>query len=342
MSLAERHDYLVHLDAVRSLTARLVTQWAARWAHAAPLGAAVSKQLSRDGKSYRPTMALAVCNLLSSDPTRAYPVAASAEIYHAASLIFDDIEDNSDRRGGDTTMHATVGMSTAINVAGVIRSLSYHAIESSTNLTDPEKYALRRRLDHTSTVVPIGQGMDIGWQLGWYRSVLSFPYESMVAMKTGALFGYAAWGAAATGSTSDALVDRIADLATEIGSIYQLIDDFVDTFGQAGPGLPDDVRDGKITYPVVLLARALDRDGRGSTAADLFEAARTRNWASVQGERLLGLLVELGIESVARADLHRRIDESVKRIESIRAGIGGGLDFPSFISSWHDLIPAEA
>lgn len=337
MFLAEQHDYRVHLDAIRSLMARLVGQWAAQWADAVPLGAAVSRQLARRGKGYRPTMALAVCNLLSSDPTRAYPAAASAEIYHTASLIFDDVEDNSDRRDGGAAVHATAGVSTAINVAGVIRSLSYHAIESSDDLTDAEKYALCRRLDRTSTVIPIGQGIDIGWHLGWYKSILDFPYEAMVAMKTGALFGYAAWGAAVAGSAGSPLIDRIADLGTEIGSLYQLIDDVADTFAP-GSDLPDDVRDGKVTYPVILLVRALDRNGRGAVAAELFDSARTRQWNSTDHERLLSLLAELGIESMARRDLHRRLDVAVERIEWIRSTAGGGSDLSSFVSSWHDLV----
>src|SRR4051812_31040032 len=67
------------------------------------------------GKQLRARLSLTIVDALSGDFQKVYAPAASAELYHLAALILDDIEDNSEFRRGRPAVHTTTATSTAIN-----------------------------------------------------------------------------------------------------------------------------------------------------------------------------------------------------------------------------------
>lgn len=236
--------YARHLIAVDDLMVAELARWP--WADVRPLRDLVEEQIRREGKRLRPLLTFILVDLLAGSFEKSYPAAAGVELYHIASTVMDDVQDNADLRRGMRTIHTAYGTSVAINVAATVRSLSYHPIHRSTDLDPAEKLELHRRLDTAATVLLFGQSIDIGWNVSWYRSGEDFPYERMVEWKTGALFGCAAAMAAIVSGAQPSAIDAAGRFGTAFGALYQRIDDYVDMFGE-------DLRNAKLTYPVIRL-----------------------------------------------------------------------------------------
>ena len=234
------------------------------WGYAPQMKALVLRYLTRTGKRLRPMMLFIFNDLFSGDVTRTCCAAASIETYHTATLIYDDIQDNSEFRRGLPCAHITASTSMAMNQAGVIRSLMYHMLYRCHKLSVEEQLAVHRYIDKATTLVAVGQSIDIGWHEGWYTTYRDFPYDAMIAQKTGALFGCAAATGAYLAGATQREIDVAEQMGTEIGSLFQTVDDYLDVFGDPvlmGRPLNDDLREGKITAPVLCLLN--DLAGKG-------------------------------------------------------------------------------
>lgn len=291
-----RGRYAEHLDRVGDLMLAELTEWA--WDELGRLGAIIEDQVRRGGKRLRPLVAFVFAELHGADVDRVVAAATSVEFYHLAALVLDDVQDNSAVRRGARAVHTTSSVSTAINVAAAIRSLSYHPIHRAESLKPAEKLGLHRELDEAATRLVLGQSIDIGWHEGWYRSHLEFPYERMLRWKTGSLFGCASAMGALVGGAGPASIDSARDRGTELGLLFQLVDDYLDVFGDEDALLRpkfEDLRAGKLSGPVVYLLRALHPAGQEVVRR---LAHRTSGW-----EWLLTLLRESGIDRAMRDEV---------------------------------------
>jgi octaprenyl-diphosphate synthase len=277
-SLSRLEHHVAQIDALMLAELR---QWP--WTFAAPLHRLIDAQLRQPGKRLRPLLALAITRMLGGQPERVYPGAAGVEFYHLASLILDDVEDNSDSRRGLHTIHTTAGTSTAINTAATIRSLAYHPIHRSPLLEPVEKLEMHRRLDIAATHLVIGQSIDIGWHAGWFQTPHAFPYDQMASWKTGALFAASASIAAIACGADHDLTERFAALGATFGWLYQMVDDAQDMFPTPGVADEDagaevpvslDLAQGKPTYPLLVLLNLLSGADRSRAVLILQSAVQ--------------------------------------------------------------------
>jgi geranylgeranyl pyrophosphate synthase len=295
------------LEQVRAIMLGELECWP--WQAVTAMRGLVERQLQQPGKQLRPRLGLAIADVFGARPEPTYPAVASIEFYHAASLILDDIQDGSDFRHGARSLHTTVGTGMAINVAATIRSLSYHTIHRSSSLRDDQKLDMHRRLDTAATHLLLGQSIDIGWNLDWYPAREDFPYEQMAAWKTGALFGCAASMAAVASEVALERVDAAEQIGTAFGVLYQMIDDYRDTFGTATGAEPvgDDIARGRPGYPEIVLRRV----NPGS-------AARAGSHAQIRE-----LMKVLGIEHIVRRRILREACSVVEAARTLNAHAGG-------------------
>jgi octaprenyl-diphosphate synthase len=231
------------------------------WEHRDHMRGLVENYLTRTGKKLRPLFAILCIDLLGGDLDKAPPIGAGLELYHSASLILDDVQDNTSFRQGGSTVHINENVSNAINFAGIIRSFSYYPVHDAVNLTTNEKLALHHQFDAMATLVPLGQSMEIGWHQGWYDDdVRRFPYLDMIRLKTGAPFACAAASAAVITSADVATFRELQELGFEVGSLYQLVDDFRDMFSAPQGTTPEDLASGKPSHPLWILIEKLAAD----------------------------------------------------------------------------------
>ena len=293
-------------DALRRIGLRMHTGfefWP--WEHRDRMRLMVERQLARESKRLRSTFALLCCELLGTDPTRIEPVAAAVELYHSASLVLDDVQDNSAFRGHDPAVHVSESVSNAINLGCVVRSFSNYPIRTA-ELTPAERDDIRCRLDTMATLVPLGQSMDIGWHQGWY-DITSMPYLEMIRLKTGAPFACVAGCAALIAGAASETGAAMERLGYAVGTLYQLVDDYNDMFTHDQDSIPGDLAEGKFTRPIATLVDLLCAEGRAELVDEVAVRLSTPSTAGAQW--IQDLLHVNAVPARLAGEIHQRADD---------------------------------
>jgi geranylgeranyl pyrophosphate synthase len=303
------------------------------WPHRDRMRILVERQLARRGKRLRPRFALLCARLLGAAPDKAEPVAAAVELYHCASLVLDDVQDNSSFRGDTPTVHVTENVSNAINLGCIVRSFSHYPIACA-DLSLSEKDRLRRHLDVMETLVPLGQSIDIGWNQGWY-DFRSFPHREMMRLKTGAPFACVAAGTAVVSGADERIENEIEQLGYEVGVLYQLVDDYHDMFITDPRTVPEDLAGGKFTRPIAILIDLLRAEGHDGTAERVARALRNSTTAP-DLTWVRDLMAETSVSSILSGEIERSAEEIERRI--FRLALGGDAPAGRMVEFVHQLV----
>jgi len=327
--------YPYHLQQIETLVVEEVSQWI--WDDVPQMRELVMSYLGRKGKHLRPLLLFIFIDLHSGRVERAYGPAAALEIYHTATLIYDDIQDNSEFRRGLPCAHITASTSTAMNLAAVVRTLMYHCIHRSPHLSVTEKLAVHQQLDCTATFVSLGQSIDIGWHEGWYNSYRDFPYERMIQWKSAALFRAAASIGTFLSGANMAMVKRAEEVGQQMGMLFQMVDDYLDVFGDAvlmRRPLYNDFREGKITYPVLCLLDQLTKQAPSGRADVVLQRLAKRDALEVNWQWLVDLMLEFRVDQLLQAQLIEKVRQLTLSIQQV----GRNATVRDDLSAFLDLI----
>ena len=215
------------------------------------------------GKMLRPALCLAMCEALGGDLQQCLPAALSLELTHRTSLIFDDIQDRSPLRNHRPTTWGVWGVDQAINAGLALSCYARLALHSMAEqgVSPGTFHEIQRLLEHTVIHLTRGQYLDIHFQQSTPDFVPSLDdYLEMVRLKTGVLLGTACEIAALVAEASDKQ-EAARSYGEALGIAFQLQDDYLGIWGDVElmGKAPNDLQQGKITFPVVL---ALEQDPR--------------------------------------------------------------------------------
>ena len=272
--------------------------------------------VKRGGKRWRPLLMLLCAESLSGERggELALPLVPLVELAHNASLIHDDLEDNSDERRGKPAVHVLYGMDTAINTGSFLYFLSLGCLsEWESSLGDglfydikgflPLKDRLWKTWSSYMRALHLGQAMDIQW----HRDFLSLPaldeYERMCRLKTGCLASLASvigihCASAAMNPASCPDIDQLASefgkASEELGVGFQILDDVKNlTVGVPGKKRGDDIVEGKKSLPVLLYLHRYPE--KREFSASCFKAARANGTEAPEVEEFIQCLDDSGV-----------------------------------------------
>jgi len=259
--------------------------------------------LSRGGKRWRPLLMTLVCEALGGGDA-ALPLVPLVEFCHNASLIHDDIEDNSDERRGKPAVHIIHGVDAAINSGCFLYFLPLACIDSWAARL-PEQiardcganvYALwagyLRKLH-------LGQAIDIHWHRNFGMIPSVDEYFTMCALKTGCLARFAAELGAAVAAMSgvnpvSVPTEYLGVAAEKLGVGFQILDDVKNvTCGIPGKKRGDDVVEGKKSLPVLLFLRRCPE--KKEMVFRCFKEARSGGVCAPEVEELIQVLMAAGV-----------------------------------------------
>ncbi len=249
--------------------------------------------LTRGGKHSRPFITLAVYDALTggqctsgdgakhaeqlSDAVRR--AAMSIEVFHKASLVHDDIEDDDLFRYGDDTLHRKFGIPTAINVGDYLIGLGYRLISRDAAVLGPDAAAdVLDKLADAHMKLSEGQGAELLWRDSLNKQLQPIDALKIYALKTAPAFEAALYTGARLAGPADAYRESFGQFARHLGVAFQILNDLKDWQGDDDNKLSSggDVLGGR---PTVLWALALE----GLDAADRQEllnlAERSRTLA---------------------------------------------------------------
>lgn len=198
------------------------------------------------GKRMRPAMVLMVARALGYQGTDHQLLAAVVEFIHTATLLHDDVVDESDLRRGRDTANAVFGNAASVLVGDYLYSRSFEMMVEAGSMR------IMQILSEATTVIAEGEVLQL---LNVHDPDVSEErYLQVVRYKTAKLFEAAAQvGAVLAGATPEQ-EEAAAAYGRHVGTAFQLIDDVLDYSGDAaalGKNVGDDLREGKPTLPLI-------------------------------------------------------------------------------------------
>ena len=212
--------------------------------------------IAAGGKRIRPLMTLAAASLLGYQGIRQHKLAACVEFIHTATLLHDDVVDESGQRRGIASANAIFGNEAAVLVGDFLFSRAF------TLMVEDGSLDVLRILSKASSVIAEGEVL----QLSTTRNVETTEkdYIDVVTAKTAELFAAACEVGAIVSEAPAAQIEAFRVYGMNLGIAFQIVDDILDyaaTETKMGKSLGDDFREGKITAPVVhALQRATDEE----------------------------------------------------------------------------------
>jgi octaprenyl-diphosphate synthase len=198
------------------------------------------------GKRLRPALLLlaaGACGYVGRDQ---YTLAAVVEMIHTATLLHDDVVDESAQRRGRATANAAFGNAAAVLVGDFLYSRAFQMMVAV------DRIAVLRIIADATNVIAEGEVLQLvnTGNAGLDEAA----YLKVIHRKTAKLFEAAARLGAVLGNGDDARVDAFARYGLHVGTAFQIMDDVLDYSGDAaaiGKNLGDDLAEGKMTLPLI-------------------------------------------------------------------------------------------
>lgn len=209
--------------------------------------------VSAGGKRIRPMLVLLFSRALGFEGREQHELAAVVEFIHTATLLHDDVVDESDLRRGRQTANALFGNAASVLVGDFLYSRAFQMMVSVDRMR-----VLQVLADATNTIAE-GEVLQL---MNMHDPDIDIPaYLKVIRYKTAKLFEASAQlGAVLAGAPSE-VEERCAEYGRSLGTAFQLIDDLLDYEGntaELGKNVGDDLREGKPTMPLLV---AMQRGG---------------------------------------------------------------------------------
>ncbi len=204
------------------------------------------------GKRIRPMLVLLFANALGFQGKERYELAATVEFIHTATLLHDDVVDESSLRRGKETANALFGNAASVLVGDFLYSRAFQMMVSINQLRVLDVLAEATNVIAEGEVLQLMNMHDADLTVEAYLKVIRF--------KTAKLFEASARLGAVLAKAPAEIEEACATYGRSLGTAFQLVDDLLDYEGstaQLGKNVGDDLREGKPTLPLlVAMARA--------------------------------------------------------------------------------------
>jgi octaprenyl-diphosphate synthase len=213
-----------------------------------PLVGQVSRYIiSAGGKRLRPTLLLLVCGALGYTGAQRYNLAAVVEFIHTATLLHDDVVDDSEMRRGLATANESFGNPASVLVGDFLYSRAFQM------MVDAGDMRIMAILSDATNVIAEGEVMQL---MNMHNPSLGEDdYLRVIRSKTAKLFEASARLGAILAKANSSVENACAQYGQALGTAFQVIDDVLDYEGDPavmGKNVGDDLREGKATLPLII------------------------------------------------------------------------------------------
>lgn len=210
------------------------------------------------GKRIRPRLVLLFAEALGFEGPERYELAAIVEFIHTATLLHDDVVDESSLRRGRKTANAMFGNAASVLVGDFLYSRAFQMMVSVKRMRVLEVLADATNVIAEGEVLQLMNIHDADLAVNEYLRVIRF--------KTAKLFEASARLGAVLADVEPSVEERCADYGRSLGTAFQLVDDLLDYEGDPnalGKNVGDDLREGKPTLPLLFAMERGSASERG-------------------------------------------------------------------------------
>ncbi|MCM2477645.1 polyprenyl synthetase family protein [Rhizobium sp. CG5] len=206
--------------------------------------------ISSGGKRLRPMLTIASAAMFGYEGEAHIKLATSVEFMHTATLLHDDVVDESDLRRGKSTARMIWGNQASVLVGDFLLGQAFRLMVEVGSLDALDV------LSSAASVIAEGEVLQLS--VAKNMETTEDDYLSVIRAKTAALFAAASEVGPIVAGTDKASRNALKSYGMNLGLAFQLVDDALDYGGKAsdlGKNTGDDFREGKITLPVILAYR---------------------------------------------------------------------------------------
>lgn len=287
------------------------------------LGSALEHIRKRQGKRMRPMLILLTAKNYGRVNEETIYAAVGLELLHTASLVHDDVVDESSERRGQASVNATYNNKVAVLVGDYLLSTALLSVARTRNNTIVEELSELGRTLASGEILQLSNisRLDISEDI----------YYKVIQQKTAALFAACCTIGALSAGASDEEIEAARQFGIHLGIIFQIKDDIFDYYPSFDIGKPsgNDMAEGKLTLPVIYAVNQCD----DASIRELAMKVKNHQVGSEEIARLVDYTISHGGIEYARQRMMdfrskalQYIDERVRR-DDIRQALTAYLDY---------------
>ena len=250
------------MHAVDSVIARSLTS------DVALVGDVARYIIQAGGKRLRPVLLLLTAGALGCTSSQRFSLAAVVEFIHTSTLLHDDVVDESALRRGRSTANQTFGNAASVLVGDFLYSRAFQM------MVDTDNMRVMQVLANATNVIAEGEVLQL---MNMHDTSLDEAgYLRVIRAKTAKLFEASAQLGAVIAGAPQALEDACARCGSALGTAFQIVDDVLDYTGDPtimGKNLGDDLREGKVTLPLIFAMQRASADDAAQIRLAIAEGA---------------------------------------------------------------------
>jgi len=261
------------------------------------------------GKRIRPLLTVITAKMFDYSGDNHIKLAGAVEFIHTATLLHDDVVDESTLRRFKPTANVIWGSKTSILVGDFLFSQSFKLMVASGSI---EAMAILAR---ASAIISEGEVVQLV-KLKQRRIINIEEYQQIVKSKTAELFGASCSVGAIIAEQSKPVSDNMRDFGRLLGTIFQVIDDLLDYLGnnqQVGKNIGDDFLEGKVTLPLIFLYDKLEQESKVQLENMIKSDKRTKE----EFTKLCDLMIKHEIHNETIRYLNSLENEAIKLLKKI-------------------------
>ncbi|MFP4212636.1 MAG: polyprenyl synthetase family protein [Desulfohalobiaceae bacterium] len=272
--------------------------------------------LQGGGKRLRPILCILLAETLGGSRQDIYPLASALELIHSATLLHDDVLDRAQLRRGNPVAHEVFGITQTILAGDALLAQANRVVTGFGNIELVS--CISEAIYHTAA----GEVLEI--QRMQQPSLSWAEYLEIIQGKTGYLIQSSCRSGAILAGGSPEQQGAAASFGFNLGVAFQLVDDALDyslCSQETGKPLGGDLREGKLTLPLILFLEGLDAEQSGGLLAKIKEQGLSRQ----EQDWVLEQVRELGLDSRTRQEAGHYLQKAQEAAMRLPPGVCRGL-----------------
>jgi geranylgeranyl pyrophosphate synthase len=274
--------------------------------HHSDISAALNILLASGGKRIRPSVTLLAGQMLGAEKETLITMAAAIELLHTATLVHDDLIDNSLLRRGVPTLNSKWSPAATVLTGDFLFACAARLASETDSISAMKLFS------KTLSIIVNGE---ITQLLSGKCKISRENYYQRIYAKTASLFETSAWSAALISPTGPQQAEKLRRYGYNIGIAFQIVDDILDFTGnQATIGKPvgNDLRQGLITLPVL---NYIERHHDNPDAQFLIEGNCPKDEEQVQ--RLIDAITNSSAIDSSYREANQYVQQAVDNLQEL-------------------------